>query len=95
MQQELTAGQLSKKFIDLQTLRLINNPKRFDVNPFMQEGIIQKLDVFEDLVNMSVQKMCIDPVILSKMKDEVDSVDQENLNGGGKTNWVQRSGAPK
>jgi isocitrate/isopropylmalate dehydrogenase len=40
MQQELIAGQLNKQFIDLQTLRLINNPKRFDVNKFMQEGIV-------------------------------------------------------
>ena len=51
---------------------------------FMQEGIVQKIDVFEDLINMSVQKMCIDTKTLDKMKDEADTIDQENLNGGGK-----------
>lgn len=38
--------------------------------------------------------MCIDPVTLSKLKDEADTIDPENHNDGGNKGWVQRSGPP-
>ena len=38
--------------------------------------------------------MCIDNKTLDRLKDEADTIDQENLNGGGNKGWVQRTGAP-
>jgi hypothetical protein len=41
---------------------------------------------------MSVQRMIIDPDLLTKKGLEIDAIDNEHMTGG--ANWKQRGGAP-
>ena len=82
MENDLCITQFHKSNIELCTYKLLNEPSRkfIQTAPLLVNGIVQNLTIMENLINLSVNKMLIEPAKYKKLGD--DSVDPEAISGG-------------
>ena len=61
------SAQLNKQRIELETLRLLNgqDSQTLQIPPMIDQGIVQNYEQFEEIINLAVNKMVIDPYILA------------------------------
>ena len=91
MQEELWTSNFHKTSIEIETLKLLNGPKREELEkikeetkPFLADGIIRDRKMMEKLLDLTVQKILLDPL---KFKTKIDvqelheGVDPEQLAG--------------
>ena len=82
--------QLHKASIDLETLKILNNPHKPDyIEPFIKEGIIQNDEAMETLLDMIVQKTLLEKHENYKQDSGNQEPETQNVTGMGKGSSIK------